>query len=101
MFGCGLISYECNVLVPFHSFLMPELIYCCILYDFITQCFFCGLIKNLFRLKSRRNKRSEPYYYPLLWRVIRRGRLTILSREIPHGTLGKSLSSETLFYIKT
>jgi len=53
-------------------------------------------------LKSRRNKRSEPYYYPLLWRALREGSLTILSREIPHGTytdfirsLGKSLSSET------
>jgi len=65
-------------LVPFHSFLMPELIYLLYLYDLSLDAFSVGLLK-LFRLKSRRNKRSEPYYYHLLWRAVRRGRLTILS----------------------
>ena len=67
-------------------------------YDLSLKAFSVGLL-NLFRLKSSRNKRSEPYYYPLLWRALRGGRLTIQSREIPHGiyirSLGKSLSSET------
>ena len=78
MFGYGLIFYKCDLLVPFHSFLMPELIY--LLYCMILSlnAFSVGLLK-LFRLKSRRNKRSEPYYYHLLWRAVRRGRLTILS----------------------
>ena len=70
--------YKCDLLVPCHSFLMPELIYLLYSYDLSLKAFSVGLL-NLFRLKSRRNKRSEPYYYPLLLRALRRGRLTILS----------------------
>jgi len=41
----GLISCKCNVLVPFHSFLMPELIY--LLYCMILSldAFSVGLLK--------------------------------------------------------
>jgi len=77
---------------------MPEWIIFCISYDLSLKAFSVGLLK-LFRLKSRRNKRSEPYYRPLLWRALKGGRLTIQSRETRHGiyirSLGKSLSSET------
>ena len=85
-------------MVPCHSFLMPEWIYCCICM-ICHSMLFLWAYKKLFRLKSRRNKRSEPYYYPLLWRALRGGRLTILSWEILHGiyirSIGKLLSSET------
>ena len=57
--------YKCDLLVPFHSFLMPELIYLLYSYDLSLKAFSVGLL-NLFRLKSRRNKRSEPYYYPFV-----------------------------------
>jgi len=90
------------LLVPCHSFLMPEWIIFLYSYDLSLKAFSVGLL-NLFRLKSSRNKRLEPYYYPLIWRALRGGRLTIQSREIPHGiyirSLGKSLSSETKIYI--
>jgi len=39
-------------------------------YDLSLKAFSVSLL-NLFRLKSWRNKRSEPYYYPLLWRALR------------------------------
>ena len=70
-------------------------------HDLSLKAFSVGLL-NLFRLKHLRNKRSEPYYYPLLWRALKGGRLTIQSQETPHGiyirSLGKSLSSETPVY---
>ena len=50
---------------------MPELIYCCACMIYHSMLFLWAY-KKLFRLKSRRNKRSEPYYYPFVMESVER-----------------------------
>jgi len=65
-------------------------------YDLSLKAFSVGLL-NLFRLKTQRNKRSEPYYHPFVMESVERRKS--YNPEIPHGiyirSLGKSLSSQT------
>ena len=42
-------------------------------YDLSLKAFSVGLL-NLFRLKTQRNKRSEPYYHPFVMKSIERGK---------------------------
>ena len=52
---------------------MPELIICCIRMIYHSKLFSVGLL-NLFRLKTQRNKRSEPYYHPFVMKSVERGK---------------------------
>ena len=88
-------------MVPFHSFLMPELIYCCACMIYHSMLFLWAY-KNYLDWRLREINVRNLIIILLLWRALREGSLTILSREIPLGTykdfirsLGKSLSSET------